>query len=219
MRDYEPDFILRTIRQFASILRRIVSNIQQGQTDLAENEILDALQNEFGITAALRQYISTSEMLAAVQVGSAYDRERLLYLAELLKMLGSIQLQRAENMDAEMNFLQSLELHLAAQLQPDLQAVDEAGAMLEQVLSLIAPELIPAHILLDLVEYDLRRRDLKRAGRHFLLAHYQCQLSEKDIYAFIQTLQELHDSAPANSTSFNLTASEVAALIAELQAD
>lgn len=219
MRDYEPDFILRTIRQFASILRRIVSNIQQGQTDLAENEILDALQNEFGITAALRQYISTSEMLAAVQVGSSYDRERLLYLAELLKMLGSIQLQRAENSEAEMNFLQSLELHLAAQLQPDLQSVDEAGAMLEQVLSLTPPELIPAHILLDLVEYDLRRRDLKRAGRHFLLAHYQCQLSEKDIYAFIQTLQELHDSAPANSTPFNLTASEVAALIAELQAD
>jgi len=216
MVNYEPDFIKRSFRQFVNIIQRIILHMDQGEMQLAEHEILQALQSEFGLTPALRPFISTEELLETLQLGIAYDGDRLLFLAELFKLLAVNYQQKGDHVKGRFEILQALEILLTALRHPAMSEKSKIRELADELLSLISPAECPVELMLDFIDSDLASGQYVRAlmGYRHLKEHKH--ISKDDLKILSTQSRHLQTVTPSETDPANQELTALSQLIREL---
>lgn len=111
---YQKDFIKRSFSFIQATLARLRGVALEGEVDVAREEITDAYARVFGIPLSLLSLSPVSDIVDLLSTSEGEDAERILSLAELLKMDGVICQKEGDVEEAQWRFALSLELLLAS---------------------------------------------------------------------------------------------------------
>ena len=111
---YQKDFIKRSFSFIQATLARLRGVALEGEVDVAREEITDAYSRVFGIPLSLLSLSPVSDIVDLLSTSEGEDAERILSLAELLKMDGEICKKEGDVEEAQWRFALSLELLLAS---------------------------------------------------------------------------------------------------------
>lgn len=110
---YQKDFIKRSFSFIQATLARLRGVALEGDADVAREEITDAYSRVFGIPLSLLSLSPVSDIVDLLSTSEGEDAERILSLAELLKMDGEIYQNEGNAEEAQWRFALSLELLIA----------------------------------------------------------------------------------------------------------
>ncbi len=108
----------------------------EGDADVAREEITDAYSRVFGIPLSLLSLSPTSDIVDLLSTNEGDDAERILSLAELLKMDGEIYQKEGDVEEAQWRFDLSLELLIASVEVSNQPAVDTTLGPFEPIVRL-----------------------------------------------------------------------------------
>ncbi len=111
---FQKDFIKRSFSFIQATLARLRGVVLEGDADVAKEEITDAYSRVFGIPLSLLSLSPFSDIVDLLSTSEGEDAERILSLAELLKMDGEIYQKEGDVEEAQWRFALSLELLTAS---------------------------------------------------------------------------------------------------------
>lgn len=121
---FQKDFIKRSFSFIQATLARLRGVALEGDADVAREEITDAYSRVFGIPLSLLSLSPVSDIVDLLSTSEGEDAERILSLAELLKMDGEIYQNEGNVEEAQWRFALSLEL-LTASIEASNQSASE----------------------------------------------------------------------------------------------
>lgn len=121
---FQKDFIKRSFSFIQATLARLRGVALEGDADVAREEITDAYSRVFGIPLSLLSLSPVSDIVDLLSTSEGEDAERILSLAELLKMDGEIYQNEGNVEEAQWRFALSLEL-LTASIEASNQPASE----------------------------------------------------------------------------------------------
>jgi hypothetical protein len=124
---FQKDYIKRSFSFIQATLARLRGVALEGDAEVAREEITDAYSRVFGIPLSLLSLSPVSDIVDLLSTNEGDDAERILSLAELLKMDGEIY-QKEGDVDveeAQWRFDLSLELLIAGVEISDQTASDK----------------------------------------------------------------------------------------------
>jgi len=121
---FQKDFIKRSFSFIQATLARLRGVALEGDADVAREEITDAYSRIFGIPLSLLSLSPVSDIVDLLSTSEGEDAERILSLAELLKMDGEIYQKEGNVEEAQWRFVLSLEL-LTASIEASNQPASE----------------------------------------------------------------------------------------------
>ena len=111
---FQKDFIKRSFSFIQVTLARLRGVVLEGDADVAMEEITDAYARVFGIPLSLLSLSPVSDIVDLLSTSEGEDEERILSLAELLKMDGEVYQKKAVVEEAQWRFALALELLTAS---------------------------------------------------------------------------------------------------------
>ena len=111
---FQKDYIKRSFSFIQATLARLRGVALEGDAEVAREEITDAYSRVFGIPLSLLSLSPTSDIVDLLSTNEGDDAERILSLAELLKMDGEIYQKEGAVEEAQWRFDLSLELLIAS---------------------------------------------------------------------------------------------------------
>jgi len=111
---FQKDYIKRSFSFIQATLARLRGVALEGDAEVAREEITDAYSRVFGIPLSLLSLSPTSDIVDLLSTNEGDDAERILSLAELLKMDGEIYQKEGDVEEAQWRFDLSLELLIAS---------------------------------------------------------------------------------------------------------
>ena len=111
---FQKDYIKRSFSFIQATLARLRGVALEGDAEVAREEITDAYSRIFGIPLSLLSLSPTSDIVDLLSTNEGDDAERILSLAELLKMDGEIYQKEGDVEEAQWRFDLSLELLIAS---------------------------------------------------------------------------------------------------------
>jgi hypothetical protein len=122
---FQKDFIKRSFSFIQATLARLRGVALEGDVDVAREEITDAYARVFGIPLSLLSLSPVSDIVDLLSTNEGDDAERILSLAELLKMDGEIYQKEGDVEEAQWRFDLALELLIAGVEVSNQPAADE----------------------------------------------------------------------------------------------
>ena len=110
---FQKDYIKRSFSFIQATLARLRGVALEGDAEVAREEITDAYARVFGIPLSLLSLSPVSDIVDLLSTNEGDDAERILSLAELLKMDGEIYQKGGDVEEAQWRFDLSLELLIA----------------------------------------------------------------------------------------------------------
>jgi hypothetical protein len=110
---FQKDYIKRSFSFIQATLARLRGVALEGDADVARQEITDAYSRVFGIPLSLLSLSPVSDIVDLLSTNEGEDAERILSLAELLKMDGEIYQKEGDVQEAQWRFDLSLDLLIA----------------------------------------------------------------------------------------------------------
>ena len=110
---FQKDYIKRSFSFIQATLARLRGVALEGDVDVAREEITDAYSRVFGIPLSLLRLSPVSDIVDLLSTNEGDNAERILSLAELLKMDGEIYQKEGNVQEAQWRFDLSLELLIA----------------------------------------------------------------------------------------------------------
>lgn len=110
---YQKDYIKRTFSFIQATLARLRGVVLEGDAEVAREEIAEAYSRVFGIPLSLLSLSPVSDIVDLLSTSEGEDAERILSLAELLKMDGELYQKEGDVEEAQWRFDLSLELLIA----------------------------------------------------------------------------------------------------------
>lgn len=107
---YESDYIKRSFSFIRVLVTRLVAMVRDGYTDIAKREISEIYSEFFGLPPTLLHYFPANEIVYMLSTSDGRDEERVLSLAELLKLEGEIYQNEKDFEEAQWRFDLALEL-------------------------------------------------------------------------------------------------------------
>jgi len=111
---FQKDYIKRSFSFIQATLARLRGVALEGDAEVAREEITDAYSRVFGIPLSLLSLSPVSDIVDLLSTNEGDDAERILSLAELLKMDGEIYQKEGAVEEAQWRFDLSLELLIAS---------------------------------------------------------------------------------------------------------
>ena len=111
---YQKDFIKRSFSFIQATLARLRGVAEEGDADVAREEISDAYARVFGIPLSLLSLSPVSDIVDLLSTSEGEDAERILSLADLLKMDGALYQEKGEVHEAQWRYDLALELLIAS---------------------------------------------------------------------------------------------------------
>ncbi len=133
---FQKDYIKRSFSFIQATLARLRGVALEGDADVAREEITDAYSRVFGIPLSLLSLSPTSDIVDLLSTNEGDDAERILSLAELLKMDGEIYQKEGDVEEAQWRFDLSLELLVASVEVSNQPAVDTTLGPFEPIVRL-----------------------------------------------------------------------------------
>ena len=121
---FQKDYIKRSFSFIQATLARLRGVVEVGDADVAREEITDAYSRVFGIPLSLLSLSPVSDIVDLLSTSEGEDAERILSLAELLKMDGELYQKEGDVEEAQWRFALSLEL-LTASIEASDQPASE----------------------------------------------------------------------------------------------
>ena len=124
---FQKDYIKRSFSFIQATLARLRGVAEEGDADVAREEITDAYSQVFGIPLSLLILSPVSDIVDLLSTSEGEDSERILSLAELLKMDGELYQKEGDVEEAQWRFALALEL-LVASVESSDQPIARATA-------------------------------------------------------------------------------------------
>ncbi len=121
---FQKDYIKRSFSFIQATLARLRGVALEGDVDVAREEITDAYSRVFGIPLSLLSLSPVNDIVDLLSTNEGDDAERILSLAELLKMDGEIYHKEGNVEETQWRFALSLEL-LTASIEASNQPASE----------------------------------------------------------------------------------------------
>ncbi len=126
---FQKDYIKRSFSFIQATLARLRGVALEGDVDVAREEITDAYSRVFGIPLSLLSLSPVSDIVDLLSTNDGDDAERILSLAELLKLDGETYQKEGDVEEAQWRFDLSLELLIAGVEVSNQPAADETLAL------------------------------------------------------------------------------------------
>lgn len=130
---FQKDYIKRSFSFIQATLARLRGVALEGDADVAREEITDAYSRVFGIPLSLLSLSPVSDIVDLLSTNEGDDAERILSLAELLKIDGEVYQKEGDVEEAQWRFDLSLELLIAGVEVSNQAAADETLALFEPI--------------------------------------------------------------------------------------
>jgi len=111
---FQKDYIKRSFSFIQATLARLRGVVETGDADIAREEITDAYSRVFGIPLSLLSLSPANDIVDLLSTSEGEDAERILSLAEMLKMDGELYQKEGDVGEAQWRFALSLELLIAS---------------------------------------------------------------------------------------------------------
>jgi tetratricopeptide (TPR) repeat protein len=130
---FQKDYIKRSFSFIQATLARLRGVALEGDVDVAREEITDAYSRVFGIPLSLLSLSPVSDIVDLLSTNEGDDAERILSLAELLKMDGEIYQKEGDVQEAQWRFDLSLDLLIAGVEVSNQPAADKILGLFEPI--------------------------------------------------------------------------------------
>jgi len=214
------DYVLRMIEQCIQALTRSLRSMQQGQFDLASQEVNQAVQSLVGLDLPQVNRLSETELLSALLTGEPTQtlRQKCMMLVALLHRAGDIFTQQGNDLDSRTCYLRALNVQLDVLLREGAFDFPEFVPKVEVLVQTLAGTELPAMTLAALMRhYESTGQFAKAEDTLFCLL--DAHPGQPDLVAFgIQFYDRLARQSDEALLLGNLPRGEVQAGLAELQA-
>jgi tetratricopeptide (TPR) repeat protein len=109
---YREDFIKRLIRQFVQLIHQVLGLVEENKHSPAMRLIVEAYQELIGLEPSLVHSLDAQALIGMTGLGDEPDVDKVLVMAELLKVEGDIYAAKDDETASYERYLKALDLRL-----------------------------------------------------------------------------------------------------------
>lgn len=207
------DYLLRMIHQLANVLAAVLRLTKVKQYDAAAEEVQATAKQLLGMDLRMLTTLSDAEFIRLLSVGERFDVEKCVVIAGLLKILGDVRHEQAEEEEARRVRLTAVSMFLELSRR-------EAGALpreyheeVEKLIETLLPFGIPIEFNKKLFGY------YESVGRFDKAENILFDIVEEEV-SFIEDGMKFYDRLRTKSNEElergNLLRNEIEASVADL---